>query len=85
LQGCQLAQVLARKLRGTEPELGASELFEVGGLFGRGSTLAEIGQLGRRRSLDPSRLAVLYDDASTILDRLLLRFITAYQGAAETS
>jgi Helix-turn-helix domain len=44
--------------------------------------LAEIAGLGRRRSLDPARLAVLYEDASTLLDRLLLRFIEAHQHAA---
>lgn len=41
--------------------------------------LAELAALGRRRSLDPSRLAGLYGDASALLDRLLLRFIDAHQ------
>jgi excisionase family DNA binding protein len=41
--------------------------------------LAEISGLARRRSLDPSRLATLYEDASALLDRLLLRFIVAHQ------
>jgi excisionase family DNA binding protein len=41
--------------------------------------LAEIAGLGRRRSLDPVRLAALYDDASALLDRLLLRFIRTHQ------
>ena len=41
--------------------------------------LAEIAGLGRRRSLDPGRLAMLYEDASTLLDRLLMRFIVAHQ------
>jgi excisionase family DNA binding protein len=44
--------------------------------------LAEIAGLGRRRSLDPAHLAALVDDASVLLDRLLLRFIAAYQAAA---
>ena len=43
--------------------------------------LAEIAGLGRRRSLDPAHLAGLVDDASVLLDRLLLRFIGAYQAA----
>ncbi len=47
----------------------------------RGPFLAEIAGLGRRRSLDPTRLAVLYGDASSLLDRLLLRFIATHQGA----
>lgn len=46
--------------------------------------LAEIAGLGRRRSLDPDRLAVLYDDATTLLDRLLMRFIVAHQSADRT-
>lgn len=41
--------------------------------------LAEIADIGRRRSLDPSRLAALYGDASALLDRLLLRFIESHQ------
>ncbi len=41
--------------------------------------LAEIAGLGRRRSLAPAHLAVLYEDASMLLDRLLLRFIEVHQ------
>ena len=48
----------------------------------RGPFLDEIAGLGRRRALDPARLAGLYGDASALLDRLLLRFITAHQAAA---
>jgi excisionase family DNA binding protein len=43
--------------------------------------LTELAQLGRRRSLDPARLADLYGDASGLLDRLLLRFIETHQRA----
>lgn len=43
--------------------------------------LAELADIGRRRSLDPSRLAALYGDASALLDRLLLRFIESHQRA----
>jgi len=45
----------------------------------RGPFLAELAGLGRRRSLDPARLAGLYGDASALLDRLLLRFIETHQ------
>ncbi len=45
----------------------------------RGPFLAELAGLGRSRSLDPTRLAALYGDASAILDRLLLRFIATHQ------
>ena len=41
---------------------------------------SELAELGRRRSLDPTRLASLYGDAATLLDRLLLRFVAAHQG-----
>lgn len=43
--------------------------------------LAEIAGLGRRRALDAAPLASLYEDASALLDRLLLRFIDAHQRA----
>nr|MBA2702106.1 hypothetical protein [Chloroflexota bacterium] len=43
--------------------------------------LAEIAGLGRRRSLDAAPLARLYEDATALLDRLLLRFIAAHQRA----
>jgi excisionase family DNA binding protein len=41
--------------------------------------------LGRRRALDASRLAVLYDDASGLLDRLLLRLIGTFQETARAA
>lgn len=45
--------------------------------------LAEIAAIGRRRALDPARLATLYEDASGLLDRLLLRLIATHQAHAE--
>ena len=45
--------------------------------------LTEITGLGRRRSLDPARLGRLVEDASAVLDRLLLRFIEAHRAASE--
>jgi excisionase family DNA binding protein len=44
--------------------------------------LAELGALARRRALDPKRLSALFQDASALLDRLLLRLIAAHQDAA---
>ena len=41
--------------------------------------LTELGAIGRRRTLDPAHLASLYEDASAVLDRLLLRFIAAHE------
>jgi len=40
--------------------------------------LAELSGIGRRRSLDPARLADLYGNATALLDRLLLRFVETY-------
>jgi excisionase family DNA binding protein len=41
--------------------------------------IGELAAIGRRRSLDPTRLAELYTDAWALLDRLLLRFIEVHQ------
>jgi excisionase family DNA binding protein len=43
--------------------------------------LAELAGLGRRRRLDAARLGELYDDATGLLDRLLLRLVDTYQRA----
>jgi hypothetical protein len=45
--------------------------------------LAEVGTLARRRALDPSQLTRLYEEATAILDRLLLEFIDAYKHTSE--
>jgi len=41
--------------------------------------LEELGAIARRRSLDPDRLSVIYDGASSLLDRLLLRLVATHQ------
>lgn len=43
--------------------------------------LAEIGALAARRALDPTSLSALYQGASDLLDRLLLRMIETYRAA----
>ena len=43
---------------------------------------AEVGALARRRALDPEQLARLYEEASTLLDRLLLVFIDGHRGTS---
>ena len=68
---------LARRLAAGASMTEAVALF----VAARQPFLTEIGGVGRRRSLDPARLAALYDDASALLDRLLLRFIAAHQRA----
>ena len=40
--------------------------------------LTELGVIARRRSLDPDRLATIYESSSTLLDRLLLRLVAAH-------
>lgn len=55
-----------------------------GFVAGRQPFLAELSGLGRSRSLDPTRLAALYGDASALLDRLLLRFIETHQQPVAT-
>jgi excisionase family DNA binding protein len=56
-------------------------LTEAVGLFvaARRPFLDELSGLGRRRALDAARLAALYEDASGLLDRLLLRMISTFQ------
>jgi len=43
--------------------------------------LTELGAIARRRSLDPDRLSAIYDRASGLLDRLLLRLVATHQEA----
>ena len=63
-----------------------TSLTEAVGFFvaARRPFLDELTGLGRRRALDASRLAALYQDASGLLDRLLLRLIASYQDAVRT-
>ncbi len=58
-----------------------TSLTEAVGLFvaARRPFLAELASLGRRRALDAARLGRLYEDASALLDRLLLRLVATYQ------
>jgi len=74
-----LVDELARRLAGA-----GTSLTESVALFtaARRPFLAELSGLGRRRALDPARLGALYEDASAVLDRLLLRFIATHQEAA---
>ena len=65
----------ARLVRGGASLTEAVQVF----VAARQPFLAELAGLGRRRSLDPARLAELYGDASALLDRLLLRFIATSQ------
>jgi excisionase family DNA binding protein len=71
---------LARRLASS-----GTSLTEAVGLFvaARRPFLDELTGLGRRRALDAARLAALYEDASGLLDRLLLRLISTFQDPRE--
>ena len=76
----ELVDELARRMAA-----GGTSLTEAVGRFiaARRPFLAEIAGIGRRRALDPARLAIVYEDASTLLDRLLLRLIATHQAHGE--
>lgn len=78
-QAAALVDDLARRLHRS-----GMSLTEAVGLFvaARRPFLAELAGLGRRRALDAARLGRLYEDASGLLDRLLLRLIDTFQEAA---
>ena len=78
-EAAALVDDLATRLAGS-----GTSLTEAVGLFvaARRPFLTELTGLGRRRALDASRLAALYEQASGLLDRLLVRFVTTFQ--AET-
>jgi DNA-binding transcriptional MerR regulator len=67
-----LTDQLARRLAA-----GGTSVAESVALFvaARRPFLAQLGAIGRRRSLDTARLSVAYEDASFLLDRLLLRLV----------
>ena len=78
-QAAALVDDLARRVRRS-----GMSLTEAVGLFvaARRPFLAELAGLGRRRALDAARLGRLYEDASGLLDRLLLRLIETFQEGA---
>jgi hypothetical protein len=78
-EAAALVDDLATRLAGS-----GTSLTEAVGLFvaARRPFLTELTGLGRRRALDASRLAALYEQASGLLDRLLVRFVTTYQAEA---
>ena len=71
-----LVDAFATRLQGSGLSLAeAIALF----VTGRRPFLAELARLGRRRTLDAARLAELYADATSLLDRLLLHLLETYQ------
>ncbi len=77
-QATVLVDDLARRLAAAGTSLTESVALFVAA---RRPFLAELAGLGRRRALDAARLAALYEDASGLLDRLLLRLIATHQAA----
>jgi excisionase family DNA binding protein len=71
-----LTEDLARRLAGAAIPLGESVTLFVSA---RRPFLTELGTIARRRSLDPDRLATIYESSSGLLDRLLLRLVAAHQ------
>jgi excisionase family DNA binding protein len=77
-EAAALVDELARRLAGSHTSLtDAVALF----VAARRPFMTELAGLGRRRTLDPVRLGGLYEDASALLDRLLLRLIATHQEA----
>lgn len=79
VEAADLVDELARRLAASR-----TSLTEAVALFvaSRRPFMAELAGLGRRRMLDPARLGGLYEDASSLLDRLLLRLIATHQEAS---
>jgi excisionase family DNA binding protein len=73
-----LVDDLARRLAG-----GGLSLTESVGLFiaSRRPFLAELGVIARRRALGSDRVSALFEEASGLLDRLLIRLIATHQEA----
>jgi excisionase family DNA binding protein len=74
-----LTDDLARRLAA-----GGLSLTESVGLFvaARRPFLSELGVIARRRALDAERISAMFEQASALLDRLLVRLIEAHQEAA---
>ena len=75
-QATALVDDMARRMSGS-----GTSLTEAVSLFvaARRPFMAELAGLGRRRALDAARLARIYEDASGLLDRLLLRLVKTYR------
>ncbi len=71
-----LVDDISRRLAGAGLSLTESvELF----VARRRPFLAELGVVARRRALDASRLSAMFEEASALLDRLLLRLVAGYE------
>jgi excisionase family DNA binding protein len=77
-RAADLTDDLARRLAAA-----GLSLTESVGLFvaARRPFLAELGAIARRRALGADRLSAMFEDASALLDRLLIRLVAAHQAA----
>jgi hypothetical protein len=77
-RAAHLTDDLARRLAAA-----GLSLTEAVGLFvaARRPFLAELGAIARRRALGADRLSGMFEDASALLDRLLIRLVAAHQAA----
>ena len=78
------ANRLARRHADRLAERGAS-LTDGVSLFvaARQPFLSEVGKLARRRSMDPHQLTRAFEDATALLDRLLISFVDGYRAASQ--
>jgi excisionase family DNA binding protein len=75
-EATEIIEATARRLAASGIELVASiDAF----MAARRPFLAELESLGRRRALEAGAVMHLYAAAAALLDRLLLRFVTAFQ------
>ena len=77
-RAADLTEDLARRLAAA-----GLSLTEAVGLFvaARRPFLGELGAIARRRALGADRLSAMFEDASALLDRLLIRLVAAHQQA----
>ena len=78
-RAAELTEDLGRRLAA-----GGLSLTESVGLFvaARRPFLSELGVIARRRALPADRLSAMFEDASALLDRLLIRLVAAHQRVA---
>lgn len=75
-EAAEVAASMGRRTGGTDVTLGVATAMFVAA---RQPFLTELGAIGRRRALSPGQLSSLYDEASAVLDQLLLAFLDGYQ------
>jgi hypothetical protein len=84
----ELEERASDMVRGTAVRLAASgvetSVAIEGFVAARQPILAALASLGRRQMLSAPAITALYSDAADLLDRLLLRFVEAFQSGSDT-